>query len=233
MSKPEHIVSLSGGKDSTWMLLWLLENNYPVDEIIMFDTGWEFPEMYDHLKQLENYIGRQITIIKDKNGLDYWFDHIKTKGKNKGQRGYGWPDFSNRWCTALKRDNIRRYLRGRNYTTYIGIAVDEPKRIKISKNSEIIYPLVEQNFTENQALELCYSRGFDWGGLYEAFNRVSCFCCPLQSIKELEALYNQYPELWQRIKDMDIKSFRKFRSDYSIYDLEDKFMKKKVKVINA
>ena len=47
--KPEkYIVSLSGGKDSTAMLLRLLEEKRPVDLILYCDTGLEFPQMYDH-----------------------------------------------------------------------------------------------------------------------------------------------------------------------------------------
>lgn len=36
------VVSLSGGKDSSAMLLRLLEENRPVDLILYCDTGWNF-----------------------------------------------------------------------------------------------------------------------------------------------------------------------------------------------
>ncbi|WP_132587301.1 phosphoadenosine phosphosulfate reductase domain-containing protein [Allofournierella massiliensis] len=36
---------MSGGKDSTAMLLRLVEENRPIDEILYCDTGWEFPQM--------------------------------------------------------------------------------------------------------------------------------------------------------------------------------------------
>ena len=39
MLKTKKIVSFSGGKDSTAMLLRLLEENYQVDDIVFFDTG--------------------------------------------------------------------------------------------------------------------------------------------------------------------------------------------------
>ena len=48
-----HIVSLSGGKDSTAMLLRLLEESRSVDEIIFCDTGLEFPQMYEHIDKLK------------------------------------------------------------------------------------------------------------------------------------------------------------------------------------
>lgn len=64
MSKTKYyVVSLSGGKDSTAMLLRLLEEHRPVDRILFCDTGLEFPQMYEHLTKLERYIGRPIMKI--------------------------------------------------------------------------------------------------------------------------------------------------------------------------
>ena len=52
----KHIVSFSGGKDSTAMLLRMLEEKMPIDEIIYCDTGKDFPEMHKHIKQVDEYI---------------------------------------------------------------------------------------------------------------------------------------------------------------------------------
>ena len=48
---------------------------------------------------------------------------------------------------------------------------------------------------------------------------------PLKSISELRQLYQHYPAQWQIIKEMDIKAYNKFRADYSIAELEDRFKK--------
>ena len=48
-----HAISLSGGKDSTCMLLLMIEREMPIDMVLFADTGMEFPEMYDHLAQLD------------------------------------------------------------------------------------------------------------------------------------------------------------------------------------
>lgn len=42
----KYIVSFSGGKDSTAMLLRLIEEKKPIDEIIFCDTGKEFPDLF-------------------------------------------------------------------------------------------------------------------------------------------------------------------------------------------
>ena len=55
-NKPEyHVVSLSGGKDSTAMLLMMLECGMQIDCILFCDTGLEFPGLYAHLEKLEQY----------------------------------------------------------------------------------------------------------------------------------------------------------------------------------
>lgn len=50
MKPKKYVLSLSGGKDSTAMLLRLLEEKQPVDFILFCDTGLEFPQMYEHLE---------------------------------------------------------------------------------------------------------------------------------------------------------------------------------------
>lgn len=112
-----------------------------------------------------------------------------------------------------------------NITQYIGIAYDEKHRVQASKQRlrTVETPLVEWQITERQALDYCYSKGLDWGGLYEKFHRVSCWCCPLSRIGELRVLYNDFPELWKELEEMDKKSFRKFRSNYSVAELREKF----------
>lgn len=63
--KPKlNVISFSGGKDSTAMLLRMLEEGMPVDLIIYCDTGLEFPAMYDHIAKVEQNIGREITKLK-------------------------------------------------------------------------------------------------------------------------------------------------------------------------
>ena len=52
-----NIVQFSGGKDSTAMLLMMLDKNMPIDDIIFCDTGKEFPQTYEHIEKVNKYIG--------------------------------------------------------------------------------------------------------------------------------------------------------------------------------
>lgn len=220
------VVSFSGGKDSTAMLLLMLEHGWHIDEIIFCDTGMEFPQMYSHIDKVERYIGRKVTRLKAEKTFEYYmFEHEKTKGERQGQKGYGWPTMWARWCTAaLKQDIVKRHLRQySNITEYHGIAADEAHRAEKNKGRNIRYPLIEWNVTEKDCLNYCYSKGFNWDGLYEHFNRVSCWCCPLKSIAELRQLYKHYPELWRRLLDMDNRAWNQFRADYSVAELDKRF----------
>lgn len=54
-NKTKYIASVSFGKDSLAMLLMLIEKQYPLDEVIFYDTGMEFKAIYnirDKMKQL-------------------------------------------------------------------------------------------------------------------------------------------------------------------------------------
>ena len=240
MAQAKHIISFSGGKDSTALLLKMLENGMPVDEIIFCDTGLEFPEMYEHIKKVEKYIERAITVIKSEKSFEYYmFDCEKIKGKNKGKKGYGWSDFRNRWCTTkLKRDVLNNYNKNTNkgigIVEYRGIAFDEAERALKNQTGRILkYPLIDWKMTEADCLKFCYEHGFDWGGLYEKMARVSCYLCPLQRLSEAKVLWKDYPELWRHMKELDLRCIekfeRKFRPDYSIEELEQKFKREEDK----
>ncbi len=208
------------------MLLRMLEEGWQVDRILFCDTGLEFDGMYHHIKKLEKYIGRPIIRLKSEYSFEYLFlEHIP-KRKNPellGYKGFSWGGPRNRWCTAmLKQRIIERYLRdlAKEYDVvqYIGIAADEPRRIH-----EHCYPLVEWGMTESDCLAYCKERGFDWDGLYDLFSRVSCWCCPLQPLSELRTLRKQFPALWEQLREWDRMTWRNFRADYSVEQLEIRF----------
>lgn len=242
--KPKlHVVSFSGGKDSTAMLLRMIEENYPIDIILYCDTGLEFPEMDEHIDKVEKYIGRKITRLKSSKDFMFYateqtriIKSEKTPGYSPGDiaKGYGYPTVKARWCTKhLKTEVIDRYLKDlkKDYdlVQYIGIASDETHRER-----DLNYPLIKWGMTEKDCLDYCYARGFDWGGLYEIWDRVSCWCCPLQSLGDLRKLKEKRPELWSRLREMDKTIHRKcrdqghgkrlnFKFDTSFTDIERRF----------
>lgn len=236
-----HIVSFSGGKDSTAMLLRMIELNYKIDEVIFCDTYKEFPQMYKHIERVRNYVVDnhiKFTTLKNEKNFDYYMFQHKPKRRKPEEfkekygevYGYSWADSRSRWCTSiLKLQVIDNYIRTKskryNVIQYVGIAADEQERLerKIAEGANKRYPLAEWGWTEENCLHYCYSLGYDWSGLYNHFDRVSCWCCPLKGLEELRKLYKYYPELWEELKEMDNNTWRQFRADYSVEQLEMRF----------
>ncbi|MFW6153735.1 MAG: phosphoadenosine phosphosulfate reductase family protein [Planctomycetota bacterium] len=236
-SAPNNIVSFSGGKDSLAMLHMMLERGERIAEVVFFDTGWEFPEMLDHIARVEANTGLTITRLRpDRPFAHYMFERpIRArKGPDKGcihRIGNGWPSPSRRWCTRIKVQAIDKHLaRWPNPVSCIGFAVDEVHRTqtKSQRRGKIPkrYPLVEYDVDEVEALRYCRKLGYDWGGLYELFGRVSCFCCPLQRIGELRRLRRHRPAQWKAMLKMDRMApehNRGFRNYDTVHDLDRRF----------
>jgi 3'-phosphoadenosine 5'-phosphosulfate sulfotransferase (PAPS reductase)/FAD synthetase len=37
------------------LLLELIRRKHPLDEVVFFDTGWEYPVMYEHIEKCKNF----------------------------------------------------------------------------------------------------------------------------------------------------------------------------------
>lgn len=85
--------------------------------------------------------------------------------------------------------------------TAIGIAADEAEARPFDLPGKT-YPLVEEGITQADTLQICYDAGIDFEGHYRVWDRLSCFCCPLQGIKNLRRLRNFHPDLWIRAQNI-------------------------------
>ena len=149
MKHPANVVSLSGGKDSTAMLLMLLERGEPVADVVFFDTGWEFPEMYEHLAKLETFTGLKITRLRarlpvgvetEKSPFDWMFSEYPVVRRGTRQVhmiGRGWGAARLRSRTYLKQIALKAHLLGLTHQNglglplrqCIGFAADEQHRL--------------------------------------------------------------------------------------------------------
>ena len=63
-----HILSLSGGKDSTALAFFMKENMPEVFEkleLVFCDTECELPELYDYLNKIEIFLGKKIILLRN------------------------------------------------------------------------------------------------------------------------------------------------------------------------
>lgn len=123
----------------------------------------------------------------------------------------------------MTRNYLKEKYAHEEYKLFIGIAADEPLRHYRELPKNVEHPLFDWNITEADALRYCQSKGFDFGGLYERFRRLGCWCCPLQRLDSLRTLRRYYPELWQELLRLDAKAPYTFLKRYSAADLEEKF----------
>ena len=69
----------------------------------------------------------------------------------------------------------------------------------------------------------CRAHGYDWEGLYDIFARVSCWCCPLQPYDELRKLRKHFPDLWQRLIELDAKQWQTYVHGYRVPEFDLRF----------
>ena len=134
MTDKQIIASVSFGKDSLAMLLKLLELKYPIDEVVFVDTGMEFQAIYDieaKIKELLKQANIKYTKLELPRPFEYYmFEHIK----KSGGIGYSWCGGVCRWGTTLKLQVLNKHCK--NAIQLVGIALDEPHRIKNEPNKK-------------------------------------------------------------------------------------------------
>lgn len=237
--KPEyHIASFSGGKDSTAMVLHMIEKGDRLDEVLFCDTTMEFPAMLRHTEKVKAVVeaaGIKFTTLRSEHDFEYFLadrdvPNRKPTSKYFGAPGFGWPSHKNRWCTTyLKIRLIQDYLKDLrekyDVIQYVGLAADEDYRLERENNQDASHrhPLRAWGWSEADAMQYCRDKGYDWEGLYDIFNRVSCWLCPLQSYDELRNLRKCFPDLWAELHRLDARQWQTFAHGYRIPDFDKRF----------
>lgn len=190
------ILSSSFGKDSTAMIHLMQDQGEQIDEIMFFETGWDFPQMETHIQQVEKNTGIKAIRIR-------YYRHF-----NEMLGHWGWPHKAGGWCVRSKINACNQLFRALHGTIEcIGYTINEiqrAKQLELTKQKWIVrFPLIEYGISEASALSYCKSLGYDWGGLYDIFTRVSCFCCPNAGQKRIDKLRAHFPALYERYLEMD------------------------------
>lgn len=233
----EYFASWSGGKDSTATIILAHEHNEPLDAIVfaevMFDkdVSGELPEHIDFIHKCKEQFeawGYPVYILRsEKTYLDCFY-HVNVKGKTKGMQA-GFPMAGK--CTVNRECKLRPIRRFKKEHAdaiwYVGIAIDEPKRLNRLKDDSV--SLMEKyQMTEQQAYELCEE--YDMlSPVYNFANRGGCWFCPNARDKELRYLRSNHGELWQRLLTLEDEATdfvgKKWNTltQTSIHDKEEQF----------
>ena len=123
----KYIASCSFGKDSLAMVLRLLEESKPLDEVIFFDTGMEFDSIYHNRNRIKELLFQKhirFTELHSQNTFlfDMFVRPVKYKNpQNKSypmHYGYEWCGGNVRWGTSGKLSAIRKHCVVNNKSSY-------------------------------------------------------------------------------------------------------------------
>lgn len=186
---PRHILSLSGGKDSTALALYM-KNRVPHMEYVFCDTGEELSETYDYLFKIEAVLGKTVTRLNPDRPFRHYLDLY---------RGV-LPDPRTRWCTRmLKLRPFERYVGDDPVCLYVGIRGDEPHRkgyVSTKPNITPRFPFVEDGINKRDVLRILEESGLGMPDYYKWRSRSGCYFCFFQQRREWIGLLERHPDLF-------------------------------------
>lgn len=106
---------------------------------------------------------------------------------------------------------------------YLGIAIDEPKRLARLDGVTKISPLAAIGWTEADCRKWCEEHNL-LSPIYTTATRGGCWFCHNQSVDQLRLLRKTYPDLWQLLLKWDSDSPVTFKSDgHTVHDYDKRF----------
>ena len=191
-----HILSLSGGKDSAALAIYM-RDRVPEMEYIFHDTNKELPETYEYLDRLEALLGKKITKTTPDISFDHW---LKVFGGMI-------PSNHRRWCTKLlKLKPFEEYIGDDPVLNYVGLRADEDREGYISHKPNIttVYPFRENGLVRRDIIRILEESGIglppyiQWGR-----TRSGCYFCFYQQKIEWVRLKEKYPDLFEKAKEYE------------------------------
>lgn len=198
------VASVSGGKDSAAMSLYLHELGIDHDRVFL-DTSWESPITYEYLRgELQRVLG-PITWISGPRSME---DLIRHKGMFPGRRV--------RFCTQfLKVFPMANYLRerinaGEDVVNAVGIrAAESIARSQMSEwewqdnfDSEVWRPLLR--WSEQDVIDIHHRHGLRPNPLYLlGATRVGCWPCIFARKSEIRLVADTDPARIVRLRVLE------------------------------
>ena len=223
-----HIVSLSGGKDSTALAIFL-RDKIPQLEYIFCDTHKELPETYEYIDKLEAFLQRKIIRLNPSRGFDHWLEMYNGM----------LPSGQVRWCTRkLKIEPFEEYVKDDIVWSYVGIRADENRSGYISTKPNIfpVMPYKEKGLVISDVEQILSESGIGLPSYYEWRQRSGCTFCFFQRASEWVGLMERHPKEF-----LDAKRYEKtvdgekfyWRQNESLSDLENPERVAKIKIEHA
>ena len=194
-----HVLSLSGGKDSAALALYLRDRILGM-EYIFHDTDKELPETQAYIGKLEAILGKPIVRTTPQQPFDHWLAIY---------RGM-LPSSQRRWCTKMmKLKPFEDYVGDGPVLNYVGLRADEKRVGYISTKPNItpIYPFQDDGLVRADIIRILEDSGLglppymDWGR-----SRSGCYFCFFQQKIEWVRLLEKYPDLFELAQGYEERS---------------------------
>lgn len=208
--------SWSGGKDSTASIILDYIHGLPPSKIIMSEVMFDNKrgisgELPEHMEWVHNKAvplfrqwGYDVEILRAKKDYLDLFYHVIEKSKYQERIGK-YTGFPIAGMCAINRDckvkPITDYYKNVNeaYTQYVGIAIDEPRRLERLKGTNKVSLLAKYEHTEQMAYDLC--KKYDLlSPIYQFSFRGGCWFCPSCYFYEWAHMKQSHPELWRELE---------------------------------
>lgn len=191
----KNVVSLSGGRTSAY-LAHLMKERDPDTEFIFMDTGAEHPKTYEFIRNIVKYWKLKLTCLRVipnpemNKPSTYEILAISQVGPDlepwkRMLKKYGHPYVGGAFCTdRMKTVPFIKYCDERfgrgNYTTWLGMRIDEPKRI--TPKPGIRYLAEISDFEKQDVIKWWQGQPFDLEIQEHLGNCVFCIKKSLQKV---------------------------------------------------
>jgi 3'-phosphoadenosine 5'-phosphosulfate sulfotransferase (PAPS reductase)/FAD synthetase len=193
-----HILSLSGGKDSTALAIFM-RDRIPNVEYVFCDTGEELLETYEYLDRLEVFLGKKINRLNPDRPFKHYLQVY---------RGV-LPDARTRWCTRkLKIEPFERFVGDSLCYSYVGIRADEQHRkgyISTKPNIIAQYPFIDAGINKADVFRILEESGLGIPKYYDWRSRSGCYFCFFQQRVEWIGLLETHPDLYEKAAKFERK----------------------------
>lgn len=204
-----HVLSISGGKDSTAAALWLREQG--IDHVRVFmDTGWEHPDLYAHLDYLERELGPIVRLtptlpevpadmLPEVEAIEALVGALPSAFVRWCVKKGMFPSRMRRFCTQQLKvfpfiawcedqdDEIVNVVGIRAEESAVRAGLPEREQMSGADHVEVWRPLIR--WTEQQVIDIHTRHGVRPCALYlRGASRVGCWPCIMSNKGELELL---------------------------------------------
>ena len=203
-------ISVSGGKDSTALMLWTIEQEIPNCRYVYADTQHEHSSVYEYLTYLEDRVGVSIERVQSKGFLQMCIDEKM------------FPAARQRFCTRmLKIVPIAKYIDAESdadtHRVFVGVRAEEsasraamddteesvvqyPPRMNC--NQMIYRPLID--WVVSDVFAIHRKHNIDPNPLYTmGAKRVGCFPCIMAGPNERRVMFRRFPEMVDKLEEWE------------------------------